>query len=58
MNETETEDITMSFEDEMEAEVLHSADKFLCNYAVNWYTKNFAMLHFQNLLLWDINIKG
>ena len=33
LNETEIEDITMSFKDEMEAEVLHSADQFLCNYA-------------------------
>ena len=33
LNETEIEDITMSFKNEMEAEVLHSANQFLCNYA-------------------------
>ena len=32
LNETEIEYITMSFKDEMEAKVLHSADQFLCNY--------------------------
>ena len=46
LNETEIEDISMSFKDEMEAEVLHSADQFLCNYACELVYKKLCNVTF------------
>ena len=46
LNETEIKDITMSFKDEMEAEVLHSADQFLCIYALELVYKKLCNITF------------